>query len=117
VRGMLTDAVEIRFGLIEGTPETHALEFLSDKSGVYIAVATQQVAQQLGLRPLDTPVCSAQSNGMPRSFVNTFKRDYDGRMDLTDAGTVTAQMAVAFKHLNEGHPHSALKMRSPRSLR
>lgn len=48
-----------------------------------------------------------------RLLVNTFKRDYVGRMDLADARTVMAQMGAAFEHFNEVHPHSALKMRSP----
>jgi putative transposase len=54
---------------------------------------------------------------MAESFVNTFKRDYVGRMDLADARTVLAQMGAAFEHFNEVHPHSALKMRSPREFR
>ncbi len=58
-----------------------------------------------------------QSNGMAESFVNTFKRDYVARMDLSDAQTVLAQLAAAFEHFNEVHPHSSLKMRSPREFR
>jgi len=30
---------------------------------------------------------------------------------------VMAQMAAAFEHFNEVHPHSALKMKSPREFR
>ena len=71
----------------------------------------------MGLRPVNTPVCNPQSNGMAESFVNTFKRYYGGRMDLADARTVMAQMAAAFEHFNKVHPHSALKMRSPREFR
>ncbi|WP_165953976.1 integrase core domain-containing protein, partial [Pseudomonas aeruginosa] len=71
----------------------------------------------LGLKPINTPVCSPQSNGMAESFVNTFKRDYVARMDLSDAQTVLAQLAAAFEHFNEVHPHSSLKMRSPREFR
>jgi hypothetical protein len=33
------------------------------------------------------------------------------------AVSVMAQMAVAFEHFNQVHPHSALKMRSPREFR
>ena len=71
----------------------------------------------LGLKPINTPVCSPQSNGMAESFVNTFKRDYVARMDLWDAKTVLAQLPSAFEHFNEVHPHSSLKMRSPREFR
>ncbi|MXN28740.1 integrase core domain-containing protein, partial [Delftia sp. CH05] len=74
-------------------------------------------ARALGLKPINTPVCSPQSNGMAESFVNTFKRDYVARMDLSDAQTVLAQLPAAFEHFNEVHPHSSLKMRSPREFR
>ena len=104
-------------GHVEGVPEAHVLEFLSDNGGAYIAAETRQIARQLGLKPVNTPVCSQQSNGMAGSFVNTFKRDYVSRIDLTDARTVMAQMAAAFEHFNEVHPHSALKMKSPREFR
>ncbi|MEO7851384.1 MAG: integrase core domain-containing protein, partial [Rubrivivax sp.] len=46
-----------------------------------------------------------------------FKRDYVSRMDLSDARTVLAQLPAAFEHFNEVHPHSSLKMRSPREFR
>jgi len=117
VREMLIEAVEKRFGDIDGIPETHTLEFLSDNGGAYIAAETRQIARQLGLKPVNTPVCSPQSNGMAESFVNTFKRDYVSRMDLANAKTVMAQMAAAFEHFNEVYPHSALKMKSPREFR
>ena len=54
---------------------------------------------------------------MAESFVNTFKRDYVSRMNLTDAMKVLAQMPAAFEHFNEVHPHSSLKMKSPREFR
>lgn len=117
VREMLIEAVEQRFGAIEAIPEDHVLEFLSDNGGAYIAADTRSVARQLGLKPINTPVCSPQSNGMAESFVNTFRRDYVSRMDLTDASTVMAQLPAAFEHFNEVHPHSSLKMRSPREFR
>lgn len=117
VREMLIEAVERRFGAIEAIPEDHVLEFLSDNGGAYIAADTRSVARQLGLKPINTPVCSPQSNGMAESFVNTFRRDYVSRMDLSDAPTVMAQLAAAFEHFNEVHPHSSLKMKSPREFR
>ena len=117
VREMLIEAVEQRFGGVDAIPQDHVLEFLSDNGGAYIAADTRSMARQLGLRPINTPVCSPQSNGMAESFVNTFKRDYVSRMDLTDAPTVMAQLPAAFEHFNEVHPHSSLKMRSPREFR
>jgi transposase InsO family protein len=117
VREMLIEAVETRFGAVEGVPAGHVLEFLSDNGGAYIAHDTRRIARSLGLTPINTPVCSPQSNGMAESFVNTFRRDYESRMDLTDAPTVLAQLTAAFEHFNEVHPHSSLKMRSPRQFR
>lgn len=117
VREMLIEAVEKRFGSVEAVPAGHMLEFLSDNGGAYIAHDTRRIARSLGLMPINTPVCSPQSNGMAESFVNTFRRDYESRMDLTDAPTVLAQLAAAFEHFNEVHPHSSLKMKSPREFR
>lgn len=54
--------------------------------------------------------------GMSVSLV-AFKRDYVSRMDLSDAETVLAQLPAAFEHCNEVHPHSSLKMLSPREFR
>jgi len=85
--------------------------------GFYIAAQTRALARALGLKPINTPVCSPQSNGIPESFVNTFKRNYVARMELRDARTVLAQLPAAFEHFNEVHPHSSLKMRSPREFR
>jgi transposase InsO family protein len=117
VRDMLIEAVEKRFGAVEAIPAGYTLEFLTDNGGAYIAGDTRKVARQLGLTPINTPVCSPQSNGMAESFVNTFRRDYVARMDLSDAPTVIAQLPAAFEHFNEVHPHSALKMKSPREFR
>lgn len=116
VREMLVEAVEKRFGAVEAVPAGHLLQFLSDNGGAYIAHETRNIARSLGLTPVNTPVCSPQSNGMAESFVNTFKRDYVSRMDLSDAQTVLAQLSAAFEHFNEVHPHSSLKMKSPREF-
>ena len=117
VREMLIESVEKRFGAVEALPAGYRLEFLSDNGGAYIAAETRAVARSLGLTPVNTAVCSPQSNGMAESFVNTFKRDYVARMDLRDALTVMAQLPAAFEHFNEVHPHSSLKMCSPREFR
>ncbi len=114
---MLIEAVEKRFGAVEAIPAQHALEFLTDNGGAYIAEDTRRIARSLGLKSVNTPVRSPQSNGMAESFVNTFKRDYVSRMNRRDARTVLSQLAEAFEHFNEIHPHSALKMQSPREFR
>ena len=65
---MLIEAVEKRFGDVEGVPGTHVLEVLSDNGRAYIAAETRQ----LGLEPVNTPVCSPQSNGVAIGFEVTF---------------------------------------------
>jgi transposase InsO family protein len=117
VRDMLVEAVEKRFGSVEAIPGERKLEFLSDNGAAYIAGETRQLARALGLTPINTPVCSPQSNGIAESFVNTFKRDYVAQMDRCNAVTVLIQLSAAFEHFNEVHPHSSLKMRSPREFR
>ncbi len=54
---------------------------------------------------------------MAESFVNTFRRDYVARMDLSSASRVLEQLPAAFEHFNAMHPHSSLQMRSPREFR
>ena len=114
---MLIEALEKRFDRVEGMPSTRTLEVFTDNGGAYIATETQQIVPQLGLKPVNMPVCNLQSNGLAESFVTTFKRGYVSRVDLTDAMTVMAQMATPFEHFNEVQPHTALKMKSPREFR
>jgi transposase InsO family protein len=54
---------------------------------------------------------------MAKSFVKTMKRDYITFMPKPDAMTAVRNVAIAFEHSNEEHPHSALKYRSPREYR
>jgi len=68
VREMLIEAVEQRFGAVESVPPGHTLEFLSDNGSAYIASQTRQMARSLGLKPINTPLCSPQSNGMLEKF-------------------------------------------------
>ena len=82
-----------------------------------IARDTRAFAREIGLEPLTTAIRSPQSNGMAEAFVKTFKRDYVERMERCDAFTVMRQLRSAFEHYNEVHPHSALKMLSPRMFR
>ncbi|MPV61426.1 transposase, partial [Burkholderia sp. BE24] len=44
-------------------------------------------------------------------------RDYVAFMPKPDAATAARNLAIAFEHYNEKHPHSALKYRSPREFR
>jgi putative transposase len=108
------EAIEARF---DAATPTQPIEWLTDNGSPYIARDTRSFARELGLEPLTTAIRSPQSNGMAEAFVKTFKRDYVQRMDRTDAATVMRQLNAAFEHYNDIHPHSALKMLSPRMFR
>jgi putative transposase len=82
----------------------------------YIAKDTQTFARQLGLKPCFTPVRSPQSNGMSEAFVKTLKRDYVQITPLPDAETVLGLIGSWIEDYNDNHPHSGLKMRSPREF-
>ena len=51
---------------------------------------------------------------MSEAFVRTLKRDYVRVRPLPDAATALSQIAGWFEDYNENHPHSGLRMRSPR---
>ncbi|WP_211222765.1 IS3 family transposase [Paludibacterium yongneupense] len=114
VRDVMLEAVEKRGIQLGISPE---VEWLSDNGSSYIAADTRLFAREIGLKPLTTPVCSPQSNGMAESMVKTLKRDYVGHMPKPDAHTAYRNLAIAIEHYNEFHPHSALKYRSPREFR
>ena len=113
VRDMMLAAAEARFG---GHRAPHSVEMLSDNGSPYIAKDTRIFARQLGLKPCFTPVKSPQSNGISEAFVNTLKRDYVNVTPLPNAATVLGLIAGWFEDYNENHPHSGLKMRSPREF-
>ena len=114
VRDVMLEAVERRFG--QAKP-AQRIQWLSDNGSAYTAEQTRGFAREIGLLPLTTPVCSPQSNGMAESFVKTMKRDYISHMPKPDRTTAIRNLAIAFEHYNEHHPHSALNYRSPRQFR
>ncbi|MHC8290801.1 IS3 family transposase [Pseudomonas sp. XS1P51] len=114
IRDLMLESVEKRFG--DQQPAT-PVQWLSDNGSAYTAEQTRLFARQIGLQPVTTPVRSPQSNGMAESFVKTIKRDYVAHMPKPDRETALHNLAIAFEHYNEQHPHSALKYRSPREFR
>jgi hypothetical protein len=113
VRDMMLEAVEKRFGTFRAPAP---VEILSDNGAPYTARETRIFARQLGLKPCFTPVQSPQSNGISQAFVNTLKRDYVHVSPLPDAETVLGLIDGWIEDYNENHPHSGLKMRSPREF-
>ncbi len=68
----------------------------------------------VGFEPKNTAVQRPECNGMVESFVKTIKRGYISIMPKPDGLTAAKNLAGAFEHYNEWHPHSALGYRSPR---
>ena len=89
---------------------------LTDNGSPYIAKETQIFASQPGLKPCFTPVQSPQSNGMSEAFVKTLKRDYVQVTPLPDTQTVLGWIGSWIEDFHDHHPHSGLKMRSPREF-
>jgi putative transposase len=114
VRDLMLEAVEWRFGT---TQAPHPIELLADNGSPYRAQATRIFAAQLGLVPCFTPVASPESNGMCEAFVRTLKRDYVEVSPIPTASLALAQIGEWIEDYNEVHPHSALRMRSPRGFR
>jgi putative transposase len=114
VRDMMLEAVERRCGT---TRTPNQVEFLADNGSPYRARDTRVFAAQLGLVPCFTPVASPESNGMCEAFVRTFKRDYVEVSPIPTASLALARIGEWIEDYNEVHPHSALRMRSPRGFR
>lgn len=111
VQDVMLGAVERRFGNeLPASP----VEWLTDNGSCYRANETRQFARMLGLEPKNTAVRSPESNGIAESFVKTIKRDYISVMPKPDGLTAAKNLAEAFEHYNEWHPHSALGYCSPR---
>jgi len=58
VRDVMLAAVEHRFGNVRKAPAQ--IEWLSDNGSGYIAEKTRAFASDIGLKPLTTPVCTAE---------------------------------------------------------
>ena len=113
IRDIMLEAVERRFGTYSAPS---VVEMLSDNGSPYIARDTQIFARQLGLKPCFTPVrnlrrCAAR---MSEAFEKTLKRDCVHVTPLPDAQTALGLIGGRIEDDNDNHPHSGLKMRSPR---
>ena len=59
---------------------------------------------------------SPEGNGISEAFVKTLKRDYARLTLLPDAETVIRLLPGWRRHYNTVHPHSGLRMLSPREF-
>lgn len=115
IRDLMAESIEHRFGA-NATKAPHPIEWLSDNGPPYTAHETRAFGESLGFLVCNTPAYSPESNGMAEAFVKTFKRDYVYLNKLESAESVMRQLGTWFEDYNEMHPHSGLKMRSPREF-
>ena len=113
IRDMMLDCVEHRFGAIRAP---HPLHWLTDNGSPYTACATIDFATALNLVACFKPIRSPESNGVCEAFVKTLKRDYVRVNPRPDAHSVLHQLTAWFEDYNTNHPHSGLRMRSPREF-
>lgn len=114
VQNLMVTCVEHRF---TSTRAAHPVEWLTDNGSAYTAKATLDTATALGLRLAFTPPRSPESNGIAEAFVKTLKRDYVRVTLLSDASTTLALVPAWITDYNTCHPHSGLRMLSPREFR
>lgn len=113
IRDMMLDCVERRFDAIRAP---QPVQWLADNGSAYTAAETTDFAAALNLIPCFTPVRSPESNGVCEAFVKTLKRDYARVNPRPDAISVLQQLPAWFEDYNTVHPHSGLRMRSPREF-
>ena len=115
--GMVRDALQQHWGdAVEVSLEIITTQGDIDRQSLSQIGGQGIFARQIGLKPCYTPVKSPQSNGISEAFVKTLKRDYVHVTPLPDAATVLGLIAGWFEDYNDNHPHSGLKMRSPREF-
>ncbi|MCA3357643.1 MAG: IS3 family transposase [Roseomonas sp.] len=113
IRDMMLDCVERRFNALRAP---FPVQWLTDNGSAYTATETTDFAAALNLVPCFTPVRSPESNGVCEAFVKTLKRDYARVNPRPDAISVLKQPPAWFEDYNNIHPHSGLRMRSPREF-
>ena len=113
IRDMMLDCVERRFDALRAP---QPVQWLADNGSAYTAGETTDFATALNLVACFTPVRSPESNGVCEAFVKTFKRDYARVNPRSDAISVMQRLADWFEDYNVVHPHSGLRMRSPREF-
>jgi transposase InsO family protein len=113
IRDMMLACVERRFGDVRAA---HPVQWLADNGSPYTMEDTVDFATALNLVACFTPVRSPEGNGVCEAFVKTPKRDYARVNPRSDAITILQQLPAWFEDDNAVHPHSGLRMLSPREF-
>jgi transposase InsO family protein len=113
VRDMMLECVERRFDTVRAL---EPVQWLADNGSAYTAGETVDFATALNLVACFTPIRSPESNGVCEAFVKTMKRDYVRVHPRPDAIAVLQQLPAWFEDYNAVHPHSGLRMLSPREF-
>jgi transposase InsO family protein len=113
IRDMMLDCVERRFDALRAP---QPIQWLADNGSAYTASKTSDFAVALNLVACFTPVRSPESNGVCEAFVKTFKRDYVRVNPRPDAISALQRLAKWIEDYNTIHPHSGLRVRSPREF-
>jgi transposase InsO family protein len=113
IRDLMLNSVERRFDALRAPKP---VQWLADNGSAYTATETTDFAAALNLVACFTPVRSPESNGVCEAFVKTFKRDYARVNPRPDAISVLQRLDEWFEDYNTIHPHSGLRMRSPREF-
>lgn len=111
--GPCNSMVERRFDAIR-VPQP--VQWLADNGSAYTAAETADFATALNLVRRFTSLRSPESNGVCEALVKTLKRDYARVNPRPDAISVFQQLLHWFADYNPIHPHSGLRMRSPREF-
>uniref|UniRef100_UPI0030D316DB integrase core domain-containing protein n=1 Tax=Escherichia coli TaxID=562 RepID=UPI0030D316DB len=90
------------------------LRFSGPKTSIICSPMTSLKTSIKTITYLSDTGCLEIQGASLESFVKTIKRDYISVMPKPDGLTAAKNLAEAFEHYNEWHPHSALGYRSPR---
>lgn len=85
--------------------------------GNLLAETYSKLCYMLVLEDCTTAVSNPLSSGIAERFVKTRKEDYFESMPKPDVRTALQNLASAFNHYNEKHPHSVLGYHSPKEYR
>ncbi len=110
----MLEAVETRFG---GMRAPVPVEMLSDNGSAYTARENTHLCQATGPQTLLHARPQPAVQRISEAFVHTLKRDYVRVSPLPDAPNALISLAGWIEDYNDNHPHSGLKMRSPREHR